>query len=81
MMLIIMRDLRSFDDAATLSQGQKHEVSLLVEALCQRYEAARVLFSPDLGDVGTQLRRNGAPTPFVMHRYEKRHIFAHRKPG
>jgi hypothetical protein len=27
MMLIIMCDLKSFDDAATLFQGQKHEVA------------------------------------------------------
>jgi hypothetical protein len=58
MMLIIMCDLKSFDDVATLSQGQKHGVARLVEALCQRYDAAQELFSPDPGDsdVGTQLR-------------------------
>jgi hypothetical protein len=33
MMLIMMCYLKSFDDAATLSQGQKHEVARLVEAL------------------------------------------------
>jgi len=80
MMLIIMRDLRSFDDAATLSQGQKYEVARLVEALCQRYEAARELFSPDLGGVHTTSPQ-WPPTPFVMHGYENRYIFAYRKPG
>jgi hypothetical protein len=81
MMLIIMRDLKSFDHAATLSQGQKHEVARLVEALCQRYDGAQELFSPDPGDVGRQLRCNRATHPFVMHLYENRHIFARRKPG
>ena len=33
MVLIIMCDLKSFDDAATLSQGQNPEVARLVEAL------------------------------------------------
>ena len=58
MMLIVMCDLKSFDDVATPSQGQKHEVARLVVALCQRYDAAQELFSPDPGDgdVGTQLR-------------------------
>jgi hypothetical protein len=46
MMLIIMCDLKSFDDVATLSQGQKHEVARLVEALCQGYDAAQELFAP-----------------------------------
>ena len=61
----MMCDLKSFDDAATLSQGHKHEVARLVEALCQRYDAAQELFSPDPGDgdVGTQLRRNRATHP------------------
>jgi hypothetical protein len=60
-----MCDLRSFDDAATVSQGQKDEVARLVEALCQRYDAAQELFSPDPGDgdVGTQLRCNRATRP------------------
>ena len=33
MVLIIMCDLKSFDDAAPLSQGQKPEVARLVQAL------------------------------------------------
>jgi hypothetical protein len=65
MMLIMMCDLKSFDDAATASQGQKHEVARLLEALWQRYDAAQELFSPDPGDgdVGTQLRCNRCTQP------------------
>ena len=65
MVLIIMCDLKPFDDAAPLSQGQKPEVARLVQALCQRYDASQELFSPDPGDggVGTQLRCNRATHP------------------
>jgi len=60
-----MCDLKSFDDVATLSQGQKHEVARLVVALCQRYHAAQELLSPDPGDgdVGIQLRCDRATHP------------------
>jgi hypothetical protein len=78
-----MCDLKSFDDVATLSQGQKHEVARLVEALCQRYDAARS-FSVRIQVTVTSAHNFaaiGPPTEFVMHRYENRYIFAHSRPG